>query len=224
MASNAGRGLRHGGVPYALPDGFEEVLGRLSASLAAAPTDLIGREIEGALMRLRGFFGAHHCAVLGLHGDDGTVRQEHAVGECGPARETDGRNLAVHLPWTCARLFHRGEAVCFNRPDDLPPEAAIDRETLASAKTFSWLAVPVMAGGRLTHAVVLAGSGGCAWDTNPCSRLRIAGEAIAGALARARLEGEIGELRRQIELETIFLREGGGVHFEHEEIIGRSQN
>jgi PAS domain S-box-containing protein len=88
----------------------------------------------------------------------------------------------------------RGETLRFQRLDELPPEASVDRQSFARHGVRSLVAVPLdVAGAEPGTTSCLTLRNGMAWPDDVVQRLRTVGGTFAGALARARAEAALSE-------------------------------
>ena len=172
---------------------FERLLSELSARLVPVSLDAVDIEIERGLRRVAEFLGADRASLLeylpGGHlaricwAVEGVERQASIVG-------------ADRFPWTAEQLA-RGQVVRFSRLDELPLEAAIDRQRHQDAGTRSCLSLPLSAGGS-TLGVLSFDSihRERDWPVELVQRLQLLSEVFAGALERKRVELLIAERLR----------------------------
>jgi transcriptional regulator with GAF, ATPase, and Fis domain len=127
--------------------------------------------------------------------------------------------------------LRQGETLRYERlPDELPEEAAAERDYATRLSTLSHVAVPLVVGGRWVCALVTATARTHrSWSDADVERLQIFGQVLANAIHRRGLELELGEslaeLRRlhaQLEAENHYLREAADVEAGFEGIAGRS--
>ena len=90
------------------------------------------------------------------------------------------------LPWA-ARTVLSGDVICFARIDDLPPEAAKDKEFLCQHGPKSNMTIPLSTGGKVIGAV---GFGALRaereWPALMVEKLSLVAEGFANAIARKR--------------------------------------
>ncbi|HUO07898.1 MAG TPA: PAS domain S-box protein [Phycisphaerae bacterium] len=96
-------------------------------------------------------------------------------------RRMDGRSL---FPWIFEKI-QSGRTVVIDRLDDLPPEAALDREILRQYQTKSTVVVPLWTGedwlGSLSFGSTLAER---SWSPETVKRFELVGHLFTHALAR----------------------------------------
>ncbi len=172
---------------------FERLLSELSARLVPVSLDAVDVEIERGLRRVAEFLGADRASLLEyLPGGnvarigwpvEGVEREPSVVG-------------ADRFPWTAEQL-ERGQVVRFSQLDELPREAAIDRQHHQDAGTRSCLSLPLSAGGS-TLGVLSFDSihHERDWPVELVQRLQLLSEVFAGAMERKRVELLIAERLR----------------------------
>lgn len=88
------------------------------------------------------------------------------------------------FPWACAKL-RRGEPVIFNKLDELPPDAGVDRDNFVRFGVKSQLSVPLVAGGVVIGVFsVSAMLTEREWPSEIITRMHLLGSVLANALAR----------------------------------------
>lgn len=175
---------------------FEKLLSEISTHLVNLPAEQIEREIEQGLRRVVEFLGVDRGGVYIFSGDRTRISRKYFWGmegipESAPILEDQ------KFPWLSEKL-RKGEILVIPRVDDLPEEAARDRETLKKFGNRSSLAIPLTVGdntlGAVTFGAVRAERN---WSEDLIQRVRLVGEIFASALARKRSE----EALRRAELE-----------------------
>jgi PAS domain S-box-containing protein len=175
---------------------FEKLLSEISTHLVNLPAEQIEREIEQGLRRVVEFLGVDRGGVYIFSGDRTRISRKYFWGmegipESAPILENQ------KFPWLSEKL-RKGEMLVIPRVDDLPEEAARDRETLKKFGNRSSLAIPLTVGentlGAVTFGAVRAERN---WSEDLIQRVRLVGEIFASTLARKRSE----EALRRAELE-----------------------
>jgi PAS domain S-box-containing protein len=175
---------------------FEKVLSEISTRLVHLPVDQIEREIEMGLRRVVKFLGVDRGSVYIFSGDRTRIFRKYFWGmegipESAPVLEDQ------KFPWL-SRKLQKGEMLVIPRVDDLPQEAARDREELKKFRNLSSLVIPLAVGKNLFGAVTFgAVRTERNWPEGLIQRVRLVGEIFASALARKQSE----EALRQAELE-----------------------
>ncbi|MCU0290441.1 MAG: sigma 54-interacting transcriptional regulator [Thermoanaerobaculaceae bacterium] len=182
----------------------------LDASLSL-PSDQLDREIERCLRRICEFFDLDRCLVWQfLEWEPGALRLTHvpqgpgdppAQRDADPGRPSDTSRLSestetppmllrtdakVFFPWLTQQLKD-GTSVVLPRVEDVPADAAHDRETFAAYHTRSLVAVPLMSGrtalGALSFATVRAHRD---WSELEVRRFRLIAHVLGLTLANRR--------------------------------------
>ncbi len=175
---------------------FEKVLSEISTRLVHLPADQIEREIELGLRRVVKFLGVDRGSVYIFSGDRTRIFRKYFWGmegipESAPVLEDQ------KFPWL-SRKLQKGELLVIPRVDDLPQEAARDREELKKFRNLSSLVIPLAVGKNIFGAVTFgAVRTERNWPEGLIQRVRLVGEIFASALARKQSE----EALRQAELE-----------------------
>ncbi|MCC8999624.1 MAG: GAF domain-containing protein [Candidatus Contendobacter sp.] len=172
---------------------FERLVADLSASFINVPMEAFDRVILRAL----------RCIVEGLEVDRSTLTQYFP--ETGEFIAThswvvDGLPPVPKMvsnsfwPW-CASRIRRGELVVFSHPDDLPPEAAVDKAAFHRIEQKSHISIPLHIDGKIV-GVLSFGTlrAERSWPEELLERVQVVGEIFASVLARKRAQAEIEHL------------------------------
>ncbi len=206
---------------------FEMLLADLSARFVGLPAEALDREIEEAQQRI--------CKTLGL--DRSTLGQPNKVGVpqfthawaisgCMPAPHSPATPL---FPWSTQQI-QRGRAIQFASVDELPPEAATDKESFRRMGTKSCVCFPLMVGGKAMGALSFGTVGAeRQWPDELVSRLRLVAEVFANALARRASEEALHEalaalqtMKEHLEAENVSLRQDLELWHGDPQILGHS--
>ena len=206
---------------------FEALLADLSATFVGVPAQELDHKIQEAQR--------HICETLGL--DRSTLGQPNQSGEpqfthswtvpgCPPAPRSAPREL---VPWATQRILS-GHTIQFSSVDELPPEAAIDKETFRCVGTKSGVCFPLIVGGKalgvLAFGTVKAER---PWPERLVNRLRLIADVFASALARRAAEEALHRalaalevMKERLEAENICLRQDLQLLHPHPGILGQS--
>ena len=165
-------------------------------------------------------------AQLPVEGDDLIISHSWAAEGFKAGRRLSKRDL----PWV-ARMLLDGQIVKFARLDDLPEEAAKDRETLRQNGLKSHVSFPLSVGGRIIGALTFGSlRAEREWSAPLVEQLGIAAQVFASALSRAHADeklrqayNEIKELKQRLETENVYLREEVKLEQQHRDLVGDSQ-
>jgi transcriptional regulator with GAF, ATPase, and Fis domain len=207
---------------------FEKLLSKISTKLINLPVSEIDGEIQRGLQAVVKFLGVDRGTVFEFSPDMLRMNRTHSWTEEGILSSPDNYETE-ELPWTAEKLQKR-ELILFEKIDDLPPEACIDKQVLLQYHIKSALMVPMIAGGSIFGSVVVSTiRREIIWPRQLLDRLKVIGDIFASALARKQAEetlhealNELTDLKEQLEAENIYLRKEIRVEHHLDKIVGRS--
>ncbi len=125
---------------------FESLLADLSARFVGLPGEALDHEIEESQRRICETLGLDR-STLGQPSKEGEPQFTHAwaIPGCPPAPHSPAAPL---FPWA-TRQIESGHIIRFTSVDELPPEAATDKETFRRVGTKSNVSFPLMVGGKV---------------------------------------------------------------------------
>ena len=208
---------------------FDQVIAGLAASLIRVPADTIDAQIVQTLGTVGDLLGADRASIIQhVPAQRMVVRTDQWVraGTSGPPA-TDSQDA---FPWLVARLFEAREIVALTQLDELPPEAAVDRASLARNGVVSGALAPMVAEDRVVGLLVFAtATREQRWSQNLVVRLRLVGEIIASAIVRRDTElalrtalSENERLHERLLAENAYLQAELVEARDFGEIVGRS--
>jgi PAS domain S-box-containing protein len=171
---------------------FETLLSDLSVMFAAGSASDVDRQIETGLRRIVDDLGIDRATVAALDAVFDDVRVTHSWTREGvaPLREVSRGNPT---PWIMFEL-RQGHVVRFRRSEELPENAAVDKQSLARFGTRSAAIVPLVVGGTVSAALAVATlREERRWSDEMVPRLRLLAAVFAGALARLHAERAVRE-------------------------------
>lgn len=209
---------------------FEMLLSELSTTFINVPHDQIDSEIEHALERLVKLLGFERASLY--QAVEGGIRITHSWAVDGSEPMQQLFLTENEVPWYFDAIKNKQKIVVMNSLDDLPPEAARDKEFMKKHGIRSSINLPLVAGGEYIGTV---GFGSLSTErTFPQSlvqRIRLIGAIFSNALQRKKSEqalhqaySEIKTLKDQLQIECGYLREEIELNFAHSEIIGQSNS
>lgn len=102
------------------------------------------------------------------------------------------------FPWMTARL-QRGDFVTVSRLEELPDEAAMDRQSYLTCRVKPQVAVPLEAGGRVVGGLVFSTIGAERVTSDELmQQLHLLGEVFANLLSRRQTEADLQKLRQDL--------------------------
>ncbi len=185
---------------------FERLLSNLSARFINLAPDQIHQEIQNALRQILEFFQVDRCGLTRVPVNDPFFRITHAVYASDIPRVPENTDLPITMfPWVYEKLTKRHEIVSFTTRDELPREAAIDKQTYERLEVRSALNIPILIGAEAVYTInINAVCKECAWPEEYIPRLRLLGEILVNSLQlaqtrkqlkdRLRFEGLISDL------------------------------
>ncbi len=181
---------------------FERVVSDLSSHFIAVPADRVDRLIEDAQRSICEFLELEHSTLWQTSGDDpGTFILTHYYRSPELASPPHRMNGNETFPWALSRLMCN-EILCLARTSDLPPEAAIDRQTYEAYSVKSSLGFPLSAGGGQVFGVLSfdATRHEREWPEILQKRLQVISQVFANALARKHAEETLRESEARLSL------------------------
>jgi len=211
--------------------GFDEVVSQISARFVNCGAEPIDAEVETALGRVCEHLDVD-LATLAQWTDSSRnslmISHEWGSPQAGEPHFR-GTVIAAEFPWLSARL-KEGNPVIISSLDDLPPEAAAEREICERIGIYSMLAVPYETRATLGgHVFLNTIHRERSWSKRVLPQLRLVGQVLASAIEKQKADValnranlEIRTLKDRLEAENRSLREEIRRSFEHEDLIGRS--
>ncbi len=172
---------------------FETLLAELSGTSVNLPPSQVDTQIESALRRIVEFLGVDRGGMAELQPDKRRLIMTHSYHK--PWAPPDTHTiLDEQLPWY-AGAIHRGEVLRLSSlPDDLPPNAVLERKYCLRVGLKSHVMIPLKVMGVVVGAIGFASFRRSRnWSDDLVQRLRLVGEIFANALARKRADMVIGE-------------------------------
>ncbi len=182
---------------------FEELLSDLSARFVNIPPDRVDSDIEDGLRQILELFQVDRCALLRLLPARSTYQITHAASSDHVPPVPAGVELPSSLyPWAYAKLAEKHEVVSVSRLDDLPPEAAADRQTCVERGIRSYLNIPIQIGESVDVIYASSVRSERVWPEQYFPRLRLLGEVFVNALERRSAEQALRESEERLDLAT----------------------
>ena len=185
-------GLDHSGFSAQRDDGsleFGTLMSEVAFGFVDLPPDEMDRAIEKLLRRM--------CELLGVDStvlwqESGVLPQAFTVTHSyyrGEGQRPPEPMLQEHFPYISEQIL-AGRIVRFSSLDELPAEAAIDREFSARFGITSNLSLPISVGGASPHACLAFNAMGQEreWPDELVRQLQLVAGVLAGVLARYRAE------------------------------------
>ena len=175
-----------GSVPlYDLPGPerlrFETLLANLSATFVNVPATEVDSQIETGLKQLVEFLDLDRSGFGELSAEGLVITHSYQL----PGIPPSPRVIVEAVFPFYAKLIHEGRV--FRTPDDLPPEAELERAFLARTGLKSNLTIPLKVTGAVVGGIGFASFRSAReWPEELIQRLRLVGDIFTNALARKR--------------------------------------
>ena len=206
---------------------LETMLAEISATFISLPMNQVDGQIQEAQKRICETLSLDRSTLCQFNAETSELLITHSwaaegLKACPSVSERD-------LAWM-TRTLQSGKFMSFTRIDDLPEEAANDKETLRVDRPTSIVTFSLSAGGK-TFGGLAFGSQRAEreWPVRLLDQLGMAAQIFANALSRAQVERElnkayqeIAELKQRLEKENVYLREEVRLEHHHGEIVGDS--
>jgi formate hydrogenlyase transcriptional activator len=168
---------------------FETLLVELSTRFISLDPKDVDREIEDALRRVCGSLAIDYAVLWQwAAAAPSVILPTHAYPRLEDSR-TPGPLRQDSFPWVVQEM-RAGRTVVLSRFDDMPPEAAVDRESAGLRGIRSNLTVPLSVGGAPPVGALAFNTLKAArdWADSDVKRLRLVAQVFTNALARKRAD------------------------------------
>jgi PAS domain S-box-containing protein len=181
---------------------FEKFLADLSTRLVVLPPDQVDNEIRTALKKVLEFFQIERCALLQLLPDKGLFRITHNADANGVSLFPVETDLPVSLvPFSAKKLAEQREGFSFAKLEELPTEAATDKQTFENFQVRSGLFIPIAALRSSEYSLgISSAENGRACPEEYIPWLRLLGELFVNALEKNRGELALRESEERLSL------------------------
>ncbi|OPY71642.1 MAG: Formate hydrogenlyase transcriptional activator [Syntrophorhabdus sp. PtaU1.Bin002] len=180
---------------------FEHFLADLSAKFVALSPEQVNDEIQSALEECLNFFGIDRLALLRLLPDRKNFIVTHNADVSGISPYPADAILSTSIaPWGAKKLID-GEMFSFARPEELPPDADVDKQALEMFQIRSGTYFPIAALRSSEYSFGISSldyNRDCPREHIP--RLRLLGELIVNALERSKAELALRESEERLDL------------------------
>jgi signal transduction histidine kinase len=167
---------------------FEKLLAALSAAFSHLSAVDFDRGVQRGLRQVVDFLRVDRGSLIEFS-RDGRAARSWAIEEWMDTGD---------FPWMTARL-QRGDLVSVSHLEELPDEAAVDRQSYLAHRVKPQVAVPLLVGGAVVGGLVFSTVGAeRAKSDELMQQLRLLGEVFANALSRKQGELETQRLRQDL--------------------------
>lgn len=182
---------------------FEKFLADLSARFVSLGPEQVDSEINKALKGILGFFRIDRCSLLRLLPGKTLWLVTHNADVLGDSPYPVETPLPTSLaPYFVRKLSVDHVTVVFSCVEDLPEEAAIDKQLLDLWNVHSGLYIPIAALKSSTEYTlgISSGENGRTCPEEYVPRLRLLGELFVNALERSMAEKALRESEERLSL------------------------
>jgi len=200
---------------------YEQLMSSISTQFINLGPDAVDAGIRDALGTVAGFIGGDRAFIYILT-ERGTASLEYEWTLPGRERRETAREFSVEdFPWTMTQMRKLRHIAITT--DDIPPDAAKERELYESAGTRSLLAVPMVVNRDPIGVLGITATAPRRWADEAQALLRMTGEIFAGALERARADRElrVSESRYRLLIERLH---EGVIQADNDNIIRLANN
>lgn len=206
---------------------FERVLTEVSARLVNATVDQIDAEIVAAQRSICEVLDLDLSAIWEPIPQTATLRLAYHYRRLeGPPIPSEMR-ADLYFPW-CAELLAQREALAVNSTEDVPPEAARDRESWRHFHIKSSLMLPLRGVGGAFLGTLSFDSISCTrdWPADLISRVLLVAQVFAGTLVRKKTLADLqaSELRfrsfSENSLAGVYIIENGRLDYVNSSFAG----
>ena len=215
---------------------FETLLTEISARFVNLPADRLDSELEDAERRICELLGLDLAALWQWSDNVSNLfTLTHIYSVQGGPQPSDVNE--AHFPWFIQQI-RSGRIVAFSSLEELPAEAALDRESCRLFGVKSNLTFPLSVGGAPPIGILGLNTTRAErdWPDALVKRLQLVAQLFANALARKQADTErkrmedqllerlqeIEALKYRLESENIYLREEVRHLVAHADIVGQS--
>ena len=133
---------------------FERLLSDLSARFINIAPDQVDLEIQSSLRQILEFFQVDRCGLIRVTPNDNSFRITHVAYASDIPPVPENTDLSLNLfPWVYEKIIKQHEIVSFTRRDELPREAAVDKQTYEGLEIRSALNIPISVGTVLDYII-----------------------------------------------------------------------
>ncbi len=186
------------------PLGFEALIAGLSLKFINLPPDEVDHEIEDAQRRVCQCLGLDLSALWQWSAESpGFLALSHLYRSVEGPPAPEPMDAEEHFPW-CLQQLRAGKVVAVSSMEELPPEAARDREVWRHFGIKTTLTIPLAAGGGpLVGALSFNDmQKERPWPEALVQRLQLVAQIFANAIARRRSDQALQESEERLSLAT----------------------
>ena len=180
---------------------FEKLLSAVSARFINVPLERVDEEIHAAMLEVLEYLKVDRFALLQTFPDRDKWIITHCVSSPDAPSVPVGTELPKSInPWAYEKLVTKREVLSYSNADNLPAEAAVDKETWAEWGIISNLNIPIFMEDMLIDHVLAFNSISkeITWPKELIPRLRLLGEIFVSAIERGRVRKALVESEQRL--------------------------
>ncbi len=177
---------------------LERLIPEVARALVRVTVEDIDTEINFWLRRIATTLGLDRSTITEINASTGFARFTYCWARNPAHMLPQSMNTSALLPWTKQKML-AGETVVMSSPDELPKEAAVDRESFHRYGPRSNVMVPIRVGGSTVGAISFASlSRPRKWSPASVRIFQAIAEVFACGLERKRAVAQIVQLRNEL--------------------------
>ncbi|HEV8017212.1 MAG TPA: HAMP domain-containing sensor histidine kinase [Steroidobacteraceae bacterium] len=177
---------------------FEQLTLRLLHGLGGAQCAQIDHQINRGLEDVRRFARADRCELLALGPGANEATVIYRAGTRVRPRCDAPIDYSTTIPWLYDQLVRRGEPVAFSSREELPAEAAVDRQHLAANHTQAGVYIPCAVDGVVRYVLVFPSRDSRKWPAQLPQQLAQLGRVFVAALATRAISAAHARIQEQL--------------------------
>jgi formate hydrogenlyase transcriptional activator len=194
---------------------FELLISEISSSLVHPKNEEIDRVLDESLQKILDFLNLDRVALWQLETPNGhRFVNKYAKIRPGFGPKDIPLLTTDSFPWMFEQLL-QGNETYYSRIDELPEEAAIDKQTLRKlGEKYSAIQIPLFDGEEIYGILTLAIAEEIVWPEVLRARIRLVAEVFSAAILRRNAElqlqktlEELKKAKAKLEWENVYLRE-----------------
>ena len=184
-----------------LPTDYSRLIADVSARLVKVPNEDLDAEILRGLGETLQPLGVDRGGLLLVTEGSPVVRISHFWYAEGIEQVSDEINLTELFPWSYQQMVVLGNVRVFERVDDFPPEAEVDRQSYLQMGTKSALGIPLFIGQRVEYLIIVQTQRlERSWAKELIKHLRLLGEIFVSALQRRQSDENLHYAKENLDL------------------------
>lgn len=171
---------------------FEGLLTSLLALFASTPWQQLGAAVDRALDETLGFCAVDQVCLIEVLPDRTEAVLRYAAGTAALPTPPERFSYDVRFPWIFRKTVLAAETVAITARDELPAEAAADRESMQAFAQSASLHIPLQVDGEVRFVLTAAyARRPVVWTEQCVTRLKALGATLVLAISRSEAVGTL---------------------------------